>query len=44
MLLAGEVNSVDGRSRSESESEEGVESAGADAKLCDLPMGRMKFW
>ena len=30
------------RSRSESESEQGVQSAGADAKLCDLPLGRLK--
>ena len=30
------------RSRSESESEQGAESGGADAKLCDLPMTRLK--
>ena len=30
------------RSRSESESEEGVKSAEADAKLCDLPLSRLK--
>ena len=42
VAVAGEVNPVDGGSRSESESEEGVESAGADAKLCDLPMARLK--
>ena len=30
------------RTRSESESEEGAESAGADAKPSDLRMGRMK--
>ena len=30
------------RSRSESESEEGVESGGADAKLSDLHMSRLK--
>ena len=29
-------------SRSESESEQGVQSEGADAKLCDLRMARLK--
>ena len=42
VALAGEVNPVDGGSRSEGESEQGVESVGADAKLCDLPMARLK--
>ena len=41
MLLRGEVNPVWG-SRSESESEEGVESRGADPKRSDLPMARVK--
>ena len=40
--MTGEVNPVDGGSRSESESEQGAESVGADAKLCDLPMARLK--
>lgn len=35
---------MDVRSRSESESEQGVESVGVDAKLCDLPMDRLKYW
>jgi hypothetical protein len=33
---------MDARSRSESESEQGAESEGVDAKLCDLPMTRVK--
>ena len=41
MLLRGEVNPVWG-SRSESESEEGGESRGADPKRSDLPMARVK--
>ena len=31
-------------SRSESESEKGDELELLDAKLSDLPLGRMKFW
>jgi hypothetical protein len=31
-----------GRSRSESESEQGVQSVGVDAKLSELPLGRLK--
>ena len=42
VAVTGEVNPVDGGSRSEGESEEGVKSVGADAKLCDLPMARLK--
>ena len=42
MLLTGKVKGLEARSRSESESEQGVESVGADAKLCDLPMDRLK--
>ena len=44
VTLAGEVNSVDRSSRSESESEQGEESAGVDAKLGDLPLARLKEW
>ena len=33
---------MDPGSRSESESEQGVQSEGADAKLCDLRMARLK--
>ena len=40
--MTGEVKGEDARSRSESEPEEGVESVAADAKLSDLPMGRLK--
>ena len=42
MFLAGEVKSFRDVSRSESESEQGVQSVGTDAKPSDLPMGRMK--
>ena len=42
VTVAGEVKCEYARIRSESESEQGVESAGADAKPSDLPMGRMK--
>ena len=43
VAVAGEVKAKDGRSRSESESEQGaIESAAADAKPSDLPLGRMK--
>ena len=40
--MTGEVKRNDARSRSESESEKGVESVGADAKPSDLHMSRMK--
>ena len=40
--VSGEVNPLKGRSRSESESEEGVESDALDAKPGDLSMGRLK--
>ena len=33
---------MDAGTRSESVSEEGVESPAADAKLCDLPQARLK--
>ena len=42
VALAGEIKPIDGRSRSESESEEGAESGGADAKPGDLPLTRLK--
>ena len=42
VAVTGKVNPVDGGSRSESESEQGVQSVGVDAKLCDLPLVRMK--
>ena len=43
VAVAGEVKREDARSRSESESEQGViESAVADAKPGDLPVARMK--
>ena len=42
MRLTGEVKARERRSRSESESEKGVESVGADAKLCDLRMARLR--
>ena len=43
VAIAGKVEDMDVRSRSESEPEQGVESAGADAKPSDLHMSRMKF-
>ena len=42
MYLAGEVKGFRSVSRSESESEQGVQSAGTDAKPSDLPMARVK--
>ena len=42
MLRAGEVKFFRNVSRSESESEQGVQSARADAKPSDLPMARVK--
>ena len=42
VALPGEVKLSDQRSRSEGESEQGVESWGADAKPGDLPLARMK--
>ena len=38
----GEAKAQERRSRSESEPEEGVESAFADAKPGDLPLSRLK--
>ena len=40
--MADKVKAVKGRSRSESESEQGAESGGVDAKLGELPMTRLK--
>ena len=42
VAVAGEVERRYARSRSESEPEEGVESAEADAKPSDLHLSRMK--
>ncbi len=42
VTVTGKVKCFKTRSRSESESEEGAESGGVDAKLCDLPMSRLK--
>ena len=42
VTIAGEVKRQEARSRSESEPEEGVESAGVDAKPSDLHMSRLK--
>ena len=43
VTVTGEVKGLEIRSRSESESEQGAQSVGVDAKLCDLPLARMKF-
>ena len=42
VAVTGEVKGEDARSRSESESEQGVKSAEVDAKPSDLPLARMK--
>ena len=42
VAVVGEAKCHEVRSRSESESEEGVKSTEADAKPSDLRMGRMK--
>ena len=42
VAVSSEVKRNDARSRSESESEEGVESSAADAKPGDLPVLRLK--
>ncbi len=42
VTVVGKVKDNDVRSRSESESEEGAESAEVDAKPSDLPLGRLK--
>ena len=42
VAVAGEANRLEAGIRSESESEQGEESAAADAKPSDLPEGRLK--
>ena len=42
MFLSGEVKFFRNVSRSESESEQGVQSDGTDAKPSDLPLARLK--
>ena len=42
VTVTGEVNHLKVGSRSESESEQGEESVGVDAKLGDLPLARLK--
>ena len=42
MYLSGEVKYFRYVSRSESESEQGVQSEGTDAKPSDLPLARLK--
>ena len=42
VAVVGKVKVLQDRNRSESESEHGAESAVADAKPSDLPLGRMK--
>ena len=42
VTVTGEVKGHESCSRSESESEQGVESAAVDAKPSDLPLARMK--
>ena len=42
VAVAGKIKRNDARSRSESESEQGAQSAVADAKPGDLPLSRMK--
>lgn len=44
VIFSGKINPVDRSSRSESESEQGAESGGVDAKLGDLPVARLKGW
>ena len=42
VAVSGEVNGLRPVSRSESESEQGVQSGAADAKPSDLPLARLK--
>ena len=42
VTVVGKVKGFESRSRSESESEEGVKSEGVDAKPSDLPLARLK--
>ena len=41
VIVRGKVNPDNRRSRSESESEQGVQSRTIDAKVSDLPLARM---
>ena len=43
VAVVGKVKRQESCSRSESESEQGVQSSEADAKPSDLPMARLKF-
>ena len=43
VAVTGKAKRHEARSRSESESEQGAESVGADAKPSDIPMARLKF-
>ena len=42
VTVSGKVKGHESRIRSESESEQGVQSEGADAKPSDLPLVRLK--
>ena len=42
VTFSGKVKGFESWSRSESESEQGVQSEGADAKPSDLPLARLK--
>ena len=42
VTFSGKVKRLETRSRSESESEQGVKSEGVDAKPSDLPLVRLK--
>ena len=42
VTFSGKVKDLEIRSRSESESEEGGQSGGVDAKPSDLPLARLK--
>ncbi len=42
VTVIGKVKCYEARSRSESESEQGVESLAVDAKPSDLPLARLK--
>ena len=42
VTFSGKVKDLEIRSRSESESEQGVKSDAVDAKPSDLPLGRLK--
>lgn len=44
VTFTGKINPLEWGSRSESESEQGAESVGVDAKLGDLPLARLKGW